>query len=192
MVRHSKPVPEDWAVPERPVGYDSLSVDEKAKVDTDIESLTYHKYYKYQSLKKNPHHWACLEHQHTLELRTNPVKLVTKSWKNKDTFYFREALMELVRRWNELNDSVACPISISDEVYRVHAKEEANINAVEEILRIFRDENLLPVDEMVDHVDYERVKENCLKFKEIFVGLGSTVEEKRLHERLWPYQDTDL
>jgi hypothetical protein len=45
---------------------------------------------------------------------------------------------------------------------------------------------------MVDHADYERVKENCLKFKEIFVELGSTVEEKRLHERLWPYQDTDL
>jgi hypothetical protein len=64
---------------------------------------------------------------------------VTKSWKNKDTFYFREALMELVRRWNEMNDSVTCPISFSDEVYRVHAKEEANINAVTlgEILRIF-------------------------------------------------------
>ena len=56
------PVDEDWAVPERPVGYDSLSVDDRAKVDAETESITYHKYYKYQSLKKNPRHWACLEH----------------------------------------------------------------------------------------------------------------------------------
>jgi hypothetical protein len=192
MFRHSKPVDEDWAVPRRPVDYDNLSADEKAKVDADIESLSFHKYYRYQSLRKNPRHWACLEHQQTLELRRNPVKLVTKSWKNNDVFYFREALMTLVRRWDELNDSGTCPISFSDEAYRVHTQEEANITAVGEILRIFRDENMLPVDGMVDHVDYERVKENCLKFKKIFVGLGSTAEEKRLHERLWPYQDTDL
>jgi hypothetical protein len=50
---------------------------------------------------------------------------------------------------------------------------------------------VLHVDGMVDPVDYERVKDSCLKFKEIFVGLGSTPEEKRLHERIWPYQDTE-
>jgi len=190
MFRHTKPVDEDWSVPQRPLDYDSLSVEEKAKIDADIESITYYKYYKYQSFKKSPRHWACLEHQHALELQTNPVKLVTQSWKNNDVFYLREALMELVRRWDELNDNGTCPISFSEETYRVHAQEESNINAVGEILRIFRDEDTLPVDGMVDHIDYERVRENCLKFKDIFVGLGSTEEEKRLHERLWPYQDT--
>jgi hypothetical protein len=192
MVRHSKPVNEDWAVPQRPDGYESLSTEEKAKVDADVESLTFHKYYKYQSLKKNPRHWASLEQQRLIELRTNPVKLVTKCWENNDVFYFREALMAIVDRWDELNDSGKCSIGFSEEAYRVHAQEDANISAVGEILRIFRDENMLPVDGMVDPVDYERVKKNSRNFKEIFVGLGSTAEEKRLHERLWPYQDTEL
>ena len=36
----------------------------------------------------------------------------------------------------------------------------------------------------MDPVYYERVKETCLEFKEIFIGLGSMAEEKRLHESL--------
>jgi hypothetical protein len=190
MLKHSKPVEEDWSVPEQPDNYNDLSEEEKSKVNSDIEGLTYHKYYKYQRLKKNPRHWACLEIQRLLDLQTNPVKLVTKSWENSNVFYFRDALMALIREWDTLKVGVACPISFSEEAYRVHAKEEENINAIGEILRIFRDENLLPVDGMVNHEDYERAQKNCLEFKEMFVGLASTAEEKRLHERLWPYQDS--
>jgi hypothetical protein len=86
MFMHSKPVDESRAVPEKPSDYGSLSPDEKQRVDADIESLTYHKYYKYRSPKKNPRHRACLEQQQGLELRTKPVKLVTKVWKNNDIF----------------------------------------------------------------------------------------------------------
>jgi hypothetical protein len=114
-----------------------LSTDEKAKVDADIESLTYHKYCLYQSLKNNPRHWACLEQQHRLSLQTTAVKLVSKAWKNDDVFYLYEALMALVQRWDELDNSETCPIIFSEEAYQVHAQEEANINAVGESLRIF-------------------------------------------------------
>jgi hypothetical protein len=99
--------------------------------------------------------------------------------------------MLLIEHWDELDDSgTPCSITFSGEVCQVRAQEEANISAVGETLKIFRDESVLPVNGMVDNLDYERVK-NSLKFKDIFIGLGSTPGEKRLHERLWPYQDTE-
>ncbi|KAI9743830.1 MAG: hypothetical protein M1818_002564 [Claussenomyces sp. TS43310] len=193
MFRHSKSVEQNWAVPEKPSDYEDLSPEEQARVDADIEGITYHKYYKYQSLKKSPRHWACLEQQDAIELRTAPIRLVTNCcWRNSDVFWFREALMAVVKRWNDLDDSGSpCPIHFSEEVYRLHALEDANMSAVGEILKIFRDECVLPVDGMVNPVYFQRVKKDNMKFKDTFVGLASTPEEKKLHERIWPYQDSD-
>jgi hypothetical protein len=191
MFRYSKPVFDDWTVPEKPPDYDNLTPNEKKRVDNDVETLTYHKYYSYQTLKRNARHWTCLDKHEELDLRTKPIKLVTKAWKNDDIFYFRDALLSVIQRWEELDGSGApCPISICEDVYRNHEQEEANRSAVGEILRIFRDESLLPVDGMVCPEDYELVQNNNRRFKKIFINLGTTPEEKSLHARLWPYQDT--
>lgn len=72
---------------------------------------------------------------------------MTKSWKNDEVFYLHEAMMALIGRWDELNDSATCPISFSEEAYRVHAQEEDNLSAMGEILRIFH-ENVLRADGM--------------------------------------------
>ncbi|RFU25586.1 hypothetical protein B7463_g10750, partial [Scytalidium lignicola] len=189
IIRHSKLVKEDWSVPERPDDYDGLSAEQKAVVDADIESLTHHKYYRYQTYKKNPRRWACIEEQQKLELRTNPVKLVTEAWKNDDVFYLHEALIKLISNWDELEENSGCPIDFSEEERRIYEQDEDNIISIGEILTIFYSDNVLPVDGMVDPTDYDRAKRNCPKFNEIFLGLTSTLEEKRLFERLWPYQD---
>ncbi|KAH8816555.1 phosphotransferase enzyme family protein [Xylogone sp. PMI_703] len=184
------PVEENWAVPKRPDDYDSLGGENKARADANVESLTYHKYYRSQTLKKNHRHWACIDYHQNLELRTNPVKLVTKAWKNDEVFYLRDALMKLADHWDELIEGVECPIHFSEEERRIHAKEGENVTAIGEVLKLLHEQNVLPEDGMVDPIDYEKAKQNVVKFKQIYVGSGSTPEEKRLLERLWPYRDT--
>ncbi|EEP78284.1 predicted protein [Uncinocarpus reesii 1704] len=59
------------------------------------------------------------------------------------------------------------------------------------MLKLFQDKGVLPVDGMVDPEDYEAAKANSMKFKEIFVGLAKDEEERDLFNKLWPYQDQE-
>ncbi|KAJ5508002.1 phosphotransferase enzyme family protein [Penicillium freii] len=183
-------VREGWVVPRRPEDFESLSESEQKRIDDDLESEILHKYYEAQVCKRAPRHWAVLQQQTVPTIR-KPVWLVTGAWENRDLFFLRESLMELVANWEELFPGIACPIEFSREDVEFQAKEQENINGVGHLLTLFRDEAVLPVDGMVDPKDFDIARENCRKFKEIFVRLGKDDDERELFRNLWPYQKSE-
>lgn len=193
MFCHSKPVREGWIVPERPDNFESLSEDEKRQIDQDLESETIHKYYEAQAYKHAPRHWAALQQQKSTPFLRKPVWLVSGVWENRDLFFLRQSLISLMTHWDELglNDDIPCPIGFSEEDLNLHAKEEENIDRIRQLLTLFRDQGVLPVDGMVEPQEYETAKENSRKFKEKFIGLAEDEDQRKLFSKLWPYQDSE-
>lgn len=190
LCRYPGPVREGWVVPKRPEDFESLSESEQKRIDADLESETLHKYYEAQVCKRAPRHWAVLQQQAVPIIR-KPVWLVTGAWENRDLFFLRESLMELVADWEELFPGIPCPIGFSSEDVEFQAKERENINGVGHMLTLFRDQAVLPVDGMVDPKDFDIARENCRKFKDIFIRLGKDDDERELFRNLWPYQESE-
>lgn len=187
LCRSNRPVPDGWVVPKRPDDFESLSEREHKQIDEKLVSQILHKYYEAQVCKRAPWHWAVLQ-QHAVPILRKPVWPATGAWENRDLFFLRESLMELVAHWEELFPDVTCPITFSREEVELQAKEEEHINGVGHLLTLFRDEAVLPVDGMVDPKDFDVAQKNCRKFKAIFIGLGKDEDEKGLFRNLWPYQ----
>jgi hypothetical protein len=97
--------------------------------------------------------------------------------------------MSLFAQWEELVPGVPCPINFTIEDVELHSEEEENINGVGKMLRLFRDESVLPVDGMVDPKDYDIAQKNSRELKDTFIGLAKNDEERELFTRLWPYQE---
>jgi Phosphotransferase enzyme family len=191
LFRHRKPVSDDWAVPDKPQNYDRLTDEEKKEADYELESEICHKYYRYQTYKKNPRHWAALTQDH-IPIRTKSVWLVTGAWQNRDVFFLRQSLIDLAKRWRELEPNAGpCPISFTERELELHANEDENMTGVGELLKTLRDEGMLPADGMVDPADYTKAREICQKYKRIFVGLANGEEQRRLFSKIWPYQETE-
>jgi hypothetical protein len=189
LCRHLRPVREGWVVPGRPEDFENLSQDEQKKIDEDLESETIHKYYEAQVYKRAPLHWSVLQ-QPTIPVIRKPVWLVTGVWENRDLFFLREALMSIAAHWNQFVPNTPCPIAFSDEEINLHFKEEENIKGVGQMLLLFREQAILPVDGMVETEDYDVARENCRKFKDIFIGLAKDENERELFRNLWPYQES--
>ncbi|KAJ5380209.1 uncharacterized protein N7496_002637 [Penicillium cataractarum] len=177
MCRHPRPVREGWVVPTRPEGFESLSKEEQKQIDEDLESETIHKYYEAQVYKRAPLHWAMLQ-QPAISILRKPVWLVSGVWENRDLFFLREGLMNIVAQWSEFFPNTSCPIDFSSEGIELQSKEEENINGVGRMLLMFREQAVLPVDGMVKPEDYDLAHENNRKFKDIFIGLAK-VKKKR-------------
>ncbi|KAK2764409.1 hypothetical protein FQN54_009103 [Arachnomyces sp. PD_36] len=179
-------------IPERPDGYEDLSEDKKQQIDEDLEGETIHKYYESQVYKRSPRHWAFLQ-QRSIPVMRKPVWLVTGAWENKDLFFLRQSLLSLASHWDELfpNDIGKCPLKFTEQELQLHAEEEENMDGVGQMLTLFRDQGVLPVDGMVDPEDFEVAKENSRKFKDVFVGLAKDEAERELFSKLWPYQDSE-
>ncbi|KAJ5327511.1 uncharacterized protein N7506_010613 [Penicillium brevicompactum] len=189
LCRHPGPVREGWVVPERPEDYENLSQDEQAKIDEDLESQTIHKYYEAQVYKRVPLHWAVLR-QPAIPVIRKPVWLVSGVWENRDLFFLREALRTINAQWNQFVPDIPCPITFSDKEIDLHSKEEENSKGVGQILLLFQEQAILPVDGMVETEDYDVARDNCRKFKDIFIGLAKDENEKELFRNLWPYQES--
>ncbi|OJJ37932.1 hypothetical protein ASPWEDRAFT_39644 [Aspergillus wentii DTO 134E9] len=190
MFRHTGPVAEGWVVPQRPEDFESLSDEEQNKIDADLESQIIHKYYEAQVYKRAPLHWAVLQQKSIPAIR-KPVWLVNGIWESRDLFFLRDALIELVADWDDIFNGQPCPITFTEEELDMHVKEDENMNGVGQMLALFRDQGVLPVDGMVEAEDYEVAKENCSKFKDVFINLSKDEEERNLFERLWPYKEDE-
>ncbi|OQE30774.1 hypothetical protein PENFLA_c002G04504 [Penicillium flavigenum] len=188
MCAYRGPLPEGWAVPERSEDFGSLSAEEQRKIDDDLESQILHKYYEAQVYRRSPRYWSVLKDMR-IPIFRKLVWLVTEAWENRDLFFLRESLMSLFAHWEELVPGVPCPINFTIEDVELHSEEEENINGVGEMLRLFRDESVLPVDGMVDPKDYDIAQKNSRELKDTFIGLAKNDEERELFTRLWPYQE---
>ncbi|KLJ08587.1 hypothetical protein EMPG_15980 [Blastomyces silverae] len=194
MFRHDGPVREGWVVPERPDNFDSLSEEEQTRMDQNLESERMHKFYEAMVYKHAPNHWEVLQRHRDIQLKRNPTWLVTGVWENRDLFFLRQSLIAIVALWDTLphpNSTTKCPINFTRAELDLHGKEDENMTGVGNMLKLFRDKGVLPVDGMVDPEDYEAAKANSVKFKEIFVGLAKDEEERELFNKLWPYQDQE-
>ena len=87
--------------------------------------------------------------------------------------------------------SVPCPIHFTRQDVELHSKEEENINGVEQLLTLFRNQAVLPVDGMVEPQDYDTALENSRNFKETFIRLAKGDEETELFTKMWPYQEPE-
>ncbi|RAH85138.1 hypothetical protein BO86DRAFT_386666 [Aspergillus japonicus CBS 114.51] len=189
MFRHPGPVQEGWAVPERPDNFDTLSAEDQENITNDHESQIIHKYYEALVYKRAPRHWAVLE-QKTIPIVRKPAWLVTGVWENRDLFFLRQSLLSLVNLWEDLFQ-LPCPIAFTQKEIELHAEEETNIDSIGQVLTLFRDQGVLPVDGMVDPKDYGVAVENSRKIKQVFLGTAENDKERELYSKLWPYQDTE-
>ncbi|DAA74469.1 TPA_exp: Uncharacterized protein A8136_3436 [Trichophyton benhamiae CBS 112371] len=174
MFRHNGPVREGWIVPSRPENFDTLTPEEQSQLDRNLEKETVHKYY--EAMRKR-----------------SPTSLVTGVWENRDLFFLRQSLIAIEALWDKLrpDETVEAPISFTRGELDLHMKEDENISGVGSMLKLFRDQGVLPDDGMVDPEDYDTAKTNCQKFKDIFIGLAKDEQERELFSKLWPYQDKE-
>ena len=206
IFRHHKPVREDWVIPERPEDSDTFS-DEKKQTNADLESEMTHKYYEAQVHMRAPHYWETLQ-QTRFDLIRKPIRLVSGVWENRDLFFLRQSLISLEANWRRirLDWSTTCPIRFSKRDLELHSKEERNMAAIRfsdqaqelhsqeeknmavlgQLLRMFRDQGVPPLDGMVDREDYHKAKKNSVRFKNTFVGFADSGEERELFSKLWP------
>jgi len=81
------------------------------------------------------------------------------------------------------------PECFSSEDIEFHSKEEENINRVGHILLLFGEQDVLPINGIVEPEDYDLAVENNRRFKDTFIALAKDEEEKGLFKNLWPYQE---
>lgn len=139
--------------------------------------------------KRAPLHWAVLK-KPAIPILWKPVEIVSGVWENRDLFFLREALVDIVAQWSEIFPDSTCPISFSSEEAELHFKEEGNVNGVGRMLLLFREQAVLPIDGMVKPEDHDLAVENNRKFRDIFMGLAKDEEEMELFKNLWPYQES--
>jgi hypothetical protein len=72
----------------------------------------------------------------------------------------------------------------------MHARENENMDGVGQLLKMLRDEGMLPADGIVHPADYDRARNMCQEYKKIFVSLADSEEQRRLFLKIWPYQDS--
>ncbi|KAI8941617.1 hypothetical protein NX059_002830 [Plenodomus lindquistii] len=121
-------------------------------------------------MKRAPIHRDVLQ-QPSIHMLRKPVWLVTGVWENRNMFFLRDSLIAIIAYWNEIfGEDTSCPITFSSEELELHAKEEENIDGVEQMLSLFRDQGVLPADGMVQPEDYQTAVENCHKYKAVFLN----------------------
>jgi hypothetical protein len=189
--RHPLPVPLDWSVPQLPDDYDSLDAEQKKNADVMRDSEICHKYYWHQLYKENPAKWEVVSYP-SLSTLVKPIWLVTNAWANRDVFFFRQALIDIVEQWSGLHESSMgpCPISFTPQELELHQKEAENIEGIGGILKLFRDQSILPDDGRVDPTDYDEAKRQSETFKKLFLNMAENEEERALFDKVWPYQDS--
>ncbi|KAG8207763.1 APH domain-containing protein [Trichophyton interdigitale] len=193
MFRHDGPIREGWIVPSRPDNFDTLTQEEQRQVDRDLAKETVHKYYEAMVCKHSPHHWEVLKDMRSIQRKRSPTSLVTRVWENSDLFFLRQSLITIEALWDKIqpDETVEAPVSFTRKELDLHMKEDENICGVGTMLKLFRDEGVLPEDGMVDPEDYDTAKANSRKFKDIFIGAAKNEQDRELFSKLWPYQDRE-
>lgn len=134
-----------------------------------------------------------MEQLKDVQLKRNPTWLTTGVWENRDLFFLRQSLFAVAAHWDRIrpDENTECPLQFTKEEREHHLKEDENMTGVGQMLQLFRDEGVLPVDGMVAPEDYEAAKVNCEKFKQVFLNSANDEEELTLFSKLWPYQDQE-
>ena len=145
----------------------------------------------YERLTKmsNPQRWEALNDEQT-SILTKPVSLICGAWDREDVFSFRQALINIVARWENLfPDNCPCPIEFTESELELHGKEMELIEGLGSIMRQLDAENMIPLGGMVRYQNYERAQHVNDLFKKDFISLAEDEQQRNLHSKVWPYQD---
>lgn len=190
MFRHYNSISDDLDVwPAYPENYANLNQEEQDEITNLVRSETLHKYYLAVTKNRNPRHWAALKSQ--AQARREPVRIVQSVWEDRDVFFLRRALNEIVNRWDDLCPSYGlCPVSFSDQEKDLYRHEEENMGYVSDVLTIFRKNWGLSPNGSIEPGRFDEMQIELAQMKDAFVNAADTEEDRLLAEKLWPYQDT--
>lgn len=191
MFRHVDPLQPGLILPERTNGYDSLDSEAKQAADKLYESALCQKYYEVLTAKGNPSHYAAI--MHNIERKApciEPLQVVCGSWKNREIYKLRSALIRIAESWDGLGTGLAqCPIAFTEEEVKQHDEELENLVYIESITEAFQDEGILPADGRVDPEDFEDLTQLNQVQKERYLSLANDEHEHAIMEKTWPWQD---
>ncbi|KAI9699844.1 MAG: Phosphotransferase enzyme [Bogoriella megaspora] len=104
-----------------PENYETLQVDEKARVRTQVERSIILWAYETESRKANPIVHDIL-HLCQGRTRRDTVAFSANTW-DKDIIPFRQCLIRVARHWSEINSEIPCPINFTEEEIRAHHRD---------------------------------------------------------------------
>jgi hypothetical protein len=111
-------------------------------------------------------------------------------WENRDNFFLRRALLEIIEQWENLYPgSGPCPVTFSEQELKLHEVEEDSMSDAGEILRLFRDNWGLPGSGMVEAERLEEAHAAVENIRKTFVANAGEDAEKAAW--IWPYQNRD-
>ena len=191
MFRHVEPLQPGLILPERANDYEILESEAKQAADNLHESALCQKYYEVLTAKRNPSHYAAIMHNHERKAPfIEPLRIICGSWKNREIYKLRSALIRITECWDELETGLSqCPIAFTEEQVKQHDEELENIDYIESIMEAFQDGGILPADGKVDPEDFEDLTKLNQVQKERYLSLAKDVHDRVAMERTWPRQD---
>ena len=121
-------------------------------------------------------------------LMTRPVSTLCGAWQRNDIFSFRNSLIELAARWEEVaNDREVCPIRFTTEELEAHKEESEIIEGLSKVLHQLQDEDLLPLGGMIRQEIFQASQKINSHLKEMFIDYAPSEAQKELYSRIWPY-----
>jgi len=84
---------------------------------------------------------------------------------------------------------IQIPVPVLGSSARMNSHEEETGGYVSTFLAYFQDNWGMPVDGYVEVDRFDEVLAEMKRMKEHFVGSADDAEEKKLAEKIWPYED---
>lgn len=126
-------------------------------------------------------------------LLVDTLRRMLGSWNKRDLFYFRHALIGIVARWRDHQQtSIPCPIEFTPSEIQLHNDELELIEGLSQVLHELHSNNLISLGGMVLRRDFEQASAINQKVKEMFINLAESQEQKEFCSRIWPYQEKEL
>jgi hypothetical protein len=116
-----------------------------------------------------------------------PIDCCDSSWRDSAAA-FRQELVELSQRWNELGLPASCPYQPSEGELAEHAEQYEDFEAVQQLKLFLKGTIGAETDGWVPAGEWETAKEDYREcwalFKESMLQCGKTEEDAR---KLWPF-----
>ena len=144
-------------------------------------------YYVSLTKSRNRQWW----YDHNIRDRSLLIQLVSTlcgAWERNDIFSFRDSLIEITARWDEVaKHGEACPIHFTPKELEAHKDESEVLEGLYKVFNQLQNENLLPLGGMVRQESFEGALKINSYVKKMFIDTAQPESQKHLYSRIWPY-----
>ncbi|KAI9747225.1 MAG: hypothetical protein M4579_007502 [Chaenotheca gracillima] len=178
-------LPENSGLDQAKSGSETQEFAKRMAPNTDLQD-----HYMALTKSSNSQRGATLNDKN-ISIRMKSVSLVCGAWEREDVFSFRHALIAVVANWKQiLAESTPCPIEFSKLELELHREELELIEDLGNVMHQLQDANWIPLGGMVRPEHYEKARHANKRFKEIFISLAENEEQRVLHAKVWPYEES--